>query len=229
MPSEKMTIYIAVNFSAKPTELDPVGIDGMYIESVEQIKWPPPNTEQTWAFPVGEGQYSPERWYAASLHSLDGSLNSGYKHSGIDLNLDVYPRGDIERFKGLSVYAVADGKITFVDQSWSGVPMLVMRCKHNGAPLWVRYGHIVPVVMKDEYVKAGQKLGGFANWTAMGGGDHLHFDMALDPFTENWLDSTIRWVDPVDILKAHLDPAIVDAMVRRGQPWQVSCLTQLSS
>jgi len=169
-----------------------------------------------WAFPVGQGQYIPERWYAATVHSLDGSLNAnGYKHSGIDLNLDVSPRGDIERTLGLSVYAVADGIVTYITDNWSDVPMLVINVMHEGEPLWVRYAHIMPVVMLNQVVRAGQALGGFANWTRLDGGDHLHFDACLDPIERDWLTAK-RWIDPVDVLKAHLDPARVDAMVRKG-------------
>jgi len=166
-----------------------------------------------WAFPVGESQYIPERWYAAVVHSLDGSLNdNNYKHSGLDLNLDLSPYGDVERSLGLSVYAVADGIVTYITDLWSGVPMLVIRVEHDGEPLWVRYAHIVPCVMLGEAVKAGQSLGGFANWKT---GDHLHHDMCLDEIERDWLTPK-RWVDPVEILSEHLPPERVAAMVRKG-------------
>ena len=161
--------------------------------------------EAEWAFPVGNGQYIPERWYSAQQHSAT--------HTGIDLNLDVSPRGDIERILGLSVYAVADGVVTYVTDAWSGVPMIVIRHTHDGQPIWFRYAHIVPVVMLGQSVKAGQSLGPFANWKT---GDHLHFDCALDEFNREWLDTSIRWVDPVPVLKAHLPPERVDAMIARG-------------
>ena len=172
--------------------------------------------EVSWAFPVGNGQYIPERWYAATLHDLTGALNNGYKHTGIDLNLDVSPHGDIERTLGLSVYAVTDGIVEYITNSWSGVPMLVLRVEHDGAPLWIRYAHIMPVVMLGQAIKAGQALGGFANWTPGAGGDHLHLDCALDKFAREWLTPTIRWVDPVDVLKMHLPPERVDAMIAKG-------------
>ena len=171
--------------------------------------------EPVWSFPVGNGQYPPERWYAATLHGKNSNYSSGF-HTGIDLNLDVSPRGDIERTLGLSVYAVADGIVTYITQNWSGVPMLVINVMHDSEPLWIRYAHIIPCVMLNQVVKPGQALGTFANWTGFGGGDHLHFDMALDPFTTEWCSTSIRWIDPVPVLKAHLDPARIDAMLRRG-------------
>ena len=190
----------------KPFQLD----CGVYAVHYDEVK--------KWSFPVGNDQYPPEMWYAATLHSLDGSLNwNNYKHSGLDLNLDDPPHGDVERHRGLAVYAIADGLVTFVDESWSGVPMIVIRHEHNGLPLWVRYAHIVPTVILSQYVKAGQTLGGFADWGhSPTKGDHLHFDMATDPFTEEWLSPNINWVDPVPILSAHLDSNIVRAMMKKG-------------
>jgi len=165
-----------------------------------------------WFFPVGDDDYPPEKWYAATVHDLTGVLNNGYRHTGLDLNLDVPPWGDVERRLGLSVYAIHDAEVVYVTDSWSGVPMLVIKTQWRGKPLWVRYGHVVPVVKTGQGVGGGEKLGGFANWRT---GDHLHFDMALDPFTREWLDPTIHWIDPVEVLKDTLDPHIVDEMIRR--------------
>ena len=162
-------------------------------------------TQAAWHFPVGEGEYPPEKWYCAQGH--------GPQHTGLDLNLDVSPWGDVERVLGLSVYALTDGYLTYSTLDWSGVGMVVIRHEHEGAPLWVRYAHVLCYLPPDWKVTAGEDLGAFADWSA---GDHLHIDMALDPFTREWLDPNIRWRNPVPILKAHLDPAIVDAMLRRG-------------
>ena len=210
-------IYFEVTTTTIPTKIDQIGCDGLYIKGIERVA-SIPHTEQQWSFPVGNDQYPPEIWYAAVVHDLTGAKNNGYKHTGIDLNLDDPPYGDIERHKGLAVYAIADGQVTFVDESWSGVPMIVIRHEHEGKPLWVRYAHIVPTVILSQYVKAGQTLGGFADWGhSPTKGDHLHFDMATEPFTTEWLNKqrVINWVNPVDILKQHLDPARVDAMLKK--------------
>ena len=168
----------------------------------------------TWHFPVGEGSYPPEKWYCATWHDLTGALNNGYRHTGIDINLDVSPWGDVERTLDLSVYAIADGVVTYATANWSGVPMVVIRHEHDGAPLWVRYAHVECYLAADTSVRAGEDLGGFSDWPQRG--DHLHLDMALDEFTREWLAPNIRWVDPVPVLKAHLAPATVDAMLRKG-------------
>ena len=158
-----------------------------------------------WHFPVGDSNFPPERWYAAQQHSAT--------HTGLDLNLDMYERGDVERRLGLAVYAVADGVVTYTTEWWSGVPMFVIAVLHEGKPLWIRYAHIIPCVMKGERIHAGQKLGSFADWAT---GDHLHWDCATNEFEREWLSPEINWVDPVPILKAHLSPARVDAMLAKG-------------
>ena len=169
--------------------------------------------ELAWGFPVGEGDYPPEAWYCATWHDPTGVRNGGYQHTGIDLNLDCAERGDVERRLGLSIYSLAAGVVDYITSDWSGVPMLVIRHEYEGAPLWVRYAHLVPVVTLGEAVLPRTKLGGFANWRT---GDHLHLDAALDRFTREWLTPGIRWVDPVPVLKTRLDAGRVDAMLRRG-------------
>ena len=168
-----------------------------------------------WVLPVSEGDYPSASWYCATWHDLTGVRNGGYKHTGIDLNLDLPPWGDVERALGLSVYAIADGVVTYSTPNWSGVPMIVVRHEHDGKPLWVRYGHVTQVAFRGDIVMAGQRLGGFADYPDAG--DHLHFDMALDEFTREWLTSEIRWIDPVPVLKIHHDPATVDAMLSRNR------------
>ena len=170
-----------------------------------------------WVLPVSEGDYPSASWYCATWHDLTGVRNGGYKHTGIDLNLDLPPWGDVERALGLSVYAIADGVVTYSTPNWSGVPMVVIRHEHNGAWLWVRYAHVKPQypLLEGAVVDAGQCLGGFANYPDAG--DHLHFDMALDEFAREWLTSEIRWIDPVPVLKIHHDPATVDAMLSRNR------------
>ncbi|MGC9397117.1 MAG: M23 family metallopeptidase [Anaerolineae bacterium] len=174
---------------------------------------PPPTTE--WAFPVGEGAYPPSRWYVATWHDPSGALNGGYKHVGIDINLDVHPWGDVERTLGLSVFALADGVVTYYTPDWSGVPMIVIQHQHADQPLWVRYAHIMPVVRQGDHVSAGQRLGGFADWRGSNSGDHLHLDMATVPYTREWI-GVVPFIDPVPVLEMHLDSDEVDAMLARG-------------
>lgn len=160
--------------------------------------------QDVWDFPVGNFEYPPEKWYAASYHVPSS-------HSGLDLNIDIPPWGDTERVLGLKVYAVTDMLITYMTSNWSGNPMLVG--KKVGEDLYIRYAHIIPMVELGDTVEAGDVLGLFADWET---GDHLHFDMATDYFEREYLTPGINWIDPVPILKQHLGEEEVKAMLRRG-------------
>jgi len=171
-----------------------------------------------WHFPVGSDKYPIEKWYIATVHDLTGVKNNGYKHSGIDYNVQVLPRGDIDR--GQPVFAITSGTIYGTWHSKRNLASVVIQVIHQGAPLWVRYWHLA---RDDTFlnlrsglsVECGQTLGHLGDYKR--GGDHLHFDMALDSFHPGcWLIPAVRWVDPVPVLKAHLDPDIVDASLRIG-------------
>ncbi len=176
---------------------------------------PPP---ELWTFPVGTVKYPPEHWYAATVHDLTGKQNNGYKHSGIDLNLDKSPWGDVDR--GEPVFAVANGEVWDVRYTRRNLGCVVIRVEHEGSPLWVRYWHLEKDSLFEgwevgEPVFTGEAIGHLGNYIR---GDHLHFDMALDAFKAGWwLTPAIRWVDPVPVLKMHLHPKLVDAMMERGR------------
>ena len=176
-----------------------------------------------WVYPVGSLDFPTEEWYCACVHDTTGKLNSGYAHTGIDLNVDHRPWGDVDR--GQPVYAVADGVVHAVHYSASYLGSVVIRVQHDGAPLYVRYWHLEndPAFrywQPGETVSADSIVGHLGNYTLGQGGDHCHFDMALDPFEPHWWFTRhdIRWIDPVPVLKAHLDPGIVDAMMKKGGP-----------
>jgi len=171
-----------------------------------------------WHFPVGSDEYPIKQWYIATIHDLTGAKNNGYKHTGIDYNVEVPPRGDIDR--GQPVWAIADGKIYGTWHSERNLASVVIQVEHDGMPLFARYWHLA---RNDAFlglrpgmkIEAGRCLGLLGNYKT--GGDHLHFDMALDAFHPGcWLVPGVRWVDPVPILKAHLDPDTVDASLRIG-------------
>ena len=172
----------------------------------------------SWQFPVGSDEYPIEKWYIASVHDLTGVKNNGYKHSGIDYNVEVLPRGDIDR--GQPVFAIAAGTIYGTWHTERNLASVVIKVYHDNVPLYVRYWHLA---QDDTFLNlrpgleigVGQCLGHLGSYAP--GGDHLHFDMALDAFHPGcWLVSGVRWIDPVPVLKAHLDPNIVDASLRIG-------------
>jgi len=166
-----------------------------------------------WVLPTGTDQFPYEDWYAASRHSLDGKLNNGYRHSGWDINLDVAPYGDIERELGLKVYASSYGEVTHVNPDWYGNAMVVVRQMTLWRPVWVRYAHIVPIVGVGTIVTPGAELGAFADWRT---GDHLHYDMAWDKITDEWLTPSIRWADPWDVhMMYQPEEVLVEYMARK--------------
>jgi len=174
-----------------------------------------------WCFPIGSTQYPPPDWYCASWHDLTGKRNNGYGHTGIDLNVCKPPYGDIDR--GQPGFAVADGVIFRVGYSQSYLGSVILLVGHERSPLYARYWHLADDATfrswtEGQVVKAGTELGHIGNYTLGAGGDHLHLDAALDPFEPHWWFTNhpvVRWIDPVPILKAHLDPAQVEAMLEK--------------
>ena len=180
-----------------------------------------------WAYPVGSTKFPVGQWYAASIHDLTGTLRQPVgvprRHSGIDLNVQVWPRGGID--EGEPVTAVCSGVVTSRGYSPQPAPgrgwlaCVVIRIEQAGEPLWVRYAHLLDAsitVRVGDAVTVGQVLGVLDDYRNSSGYNaaHLHFDMARDPFEWNyWLSTSVEWVDPVPILRAELDPDIVDAML----------------
>lgn len=198
-------------------------VDGVDFAVVTQEQWydfslslPP----SVWYFPVGTVEYPPAKWYAATVHDLTGKKNGGYRHTGIDYNLDISPWGDVDR--GMPVRAVADGEVYGVWFSQKNLASVVLEVQHEGASLFVRYWHLARdetflALRPGQRVVAGQQIGALGAYLR---GDHLHFDMALDAFHPGvWFTSApgTRWVDPVPILKAHLGEEEVEASLARGR------------
>ena len=159
-----------------------------------------------WMLPVGTEEYPPDRWYVAQFHTPS-------EHTGIDINLDKAPWGDVER--GFPIWAIADGVVIQVGYSSGWLGVVVVEHQHQGKPLFVRYAHLEEELAVDEgdEVVAGDLLGRLGDWRT---GDHLHFDMAGERFVwSEWLTNR-QWLDPMSVLKAHIDPSFVEAMARRG-------------
>jgi murein DD-endopeptidase MepM/ murein hydrolase activator NlpD len=160
-----------------------------------------------------------QAWYTATWHDQTGAKNDGYGHTGLDLNLDASPWGDVDR--GRPVFAIAPGVIHRVGFHDRYRGCVIQRVEHDGAPLWVRYWHLSPgcMVLAREglQVKAGQLIGHIGAYPDAG--DHLHFDMALDPFECTWWFTRhpdVRFVDPVPVLRQHCIVEELEAMLRKG-------------
>lgn len=170
-----------------------------------------------WTYPVGDDEFPTADWYCACWHDPTGAKNDGYGHTGIDLNVDKAPWGDVDR--GQPVIAVAPGVVHTVGYSASYLGGVVIEIEHEGAPLWVRYWHLEWVTQWQvgDTVAPGVCIGIIGDYKLGRGGDHCHLDMCRDPFEPHWwfTNHDLRWMDPVPILKAHLDLATVDAMLAK--------------
>lgn len=173
---------------------------------------PQPPAAPQWVAPVENSA----DWYCAVWHDQTGAKNNGYKHTGIDLNLDRAPYGDVER--GFPVLSIGHGTIHATGYSGGWLGVCVVRYEWQGAPLYVRYAHLDSIPHKiGGDVAPGDVIGKIANWQGGDGGDHLHLDMNTAPFTWSaWLTGP-GWIDPVPVLCGMLGDAAVDAMLKRGK------------
>ena len=170
-----------------------------------------------WTYPVGSDEFPVADWYCAQLH--EWSQSNYYGHTGVDLNGDRANWGDIDR--GQPVWAVTDGIIVDVGSSASWLGVVVQLVREGGKPLWLRYAHLAwdsITVDAGDIVRAGHHLGDLGDYgPGPTKGDHLHFDAARDSiWWPCYRTRSIYWIDPVPVLKAHLDPVVVDAMLEGG-------------
>ena len=184
-------------------------------------RWLAQQQEPAWVFPVGSFDYPTEQWYCACWHDMTGARNNGYGHTGVDLNVDHYPWGDVDR--GQPLWAVTGGVVHAVGYSRLYLGSVVIKVQHQGEPLWIRYWHLAD----DEPFRRWQPgapvavddcIGTIGNYTLGAGGDHCHFDMAFSPYEAHWWFTNhrgVKWCDPLPILRAHLDPEVIDAMISR--------------
>lgn len=171
--------------------------------------------ESDWAYPVGSEEFPTTMWYASQGHAWHKTHNPE-GHTGIDLNGDKPPHGDVDR--GQPIWAIADGVVhdRGYSEAWLGV--VVLKHQHDGKPLYVRYAHLDPQTFQAEIgdqVKAADLQGKLGDYRGGDTGDHLHFDMCLTPFTWSEFKTQKRWIDPIPVLKAHLDDHVIDEMLKK--------------
>lgn len=192
---------------------------GMCADALQNYPAVPPYTTP-WAFPVGTPDKPTSDWYAYVLHDLTGRRNPDrYAHTGLDLNLDKSPWGNVD--VGEPVFSVADGEIVTLGFSATYRGSVILKVDHFGIPLFVRYWHIDyadagRALAVGDTVVAGERLGTIDEYP--GGYAHLHFDMAWQLFGAHWWFARhpeIEWANPTYVLKTHLDPVMVDEMLAR--------------
>jgi len=116
-------------------------------------------------------------------------------HSGLDF---------ISETNENTVFAIYDGWVTYdqdnydeslrwVDRHHSGGNMVIIKHRINDVSYYARYLHLLDnYIKKDQPVKAGQKIGVYAD-VGISYGAHLHLDL----YTLNW-----KKIDPTFLFEA---------------------------
>lgn len=178
---------------------------------------------QVWRSPVGNEAHPPSDWYTYITHDLTGRLNpGGYRHTGLDFNgnwrKDGKFRGDVDI--GEPVFCVADAEVVDVGWSESFRAGIVLKVDHFGTSLWVRYWHLQKPVLDfqvGQRVAQGQLIGLIDKYPKDFA--HCHWDTAYHEIKHNWwwtYHKDVAWANSLQILRMHLDHALVDSMTGRG-------------
>ena len=136
---------------------------------------------------------SPGEWYIAQGHHS--------KHSGLDINLNKPPYGDVEL--GMPVYATCNGLVVFAGPtkgtSWGNV--VIILSIDDGELIFWRYGHLLDYIDVGEYVKTGDIVGSIGKGYNNRYPAHLHLDCWTDQMIapNAWLDTSVEWHDPLDV------------------------------
>jgi murein DD-endopeptidase MepM/ murein hydrolase activator NlpD len=144
-----------------------------------------------YVFPVTAPQSD---WYIAQGH--------GSGHTGLDINLKQYPRGDVDL--GQPVFATCNGLVVFAGMargtSWGN--LVITASQESGGLIFWRYAHL-----KDVYVSAGGLIPASTLIGTIGKGyadryyAHLHLDCWRGAMiaAESWRAADRQWPDPLDV------------------------------
>lgn len=142
-----------------------------------------------YAPPVGWGV---EDWYIAQEHKPT--------HSGLDINLNEYPYGDVDL--GEPLFIVCNGLVIYADLApgyyWGNV-VITISVDDLGLLFW-RYGHLDRIdVEAGQFVSPGIQVGTCGKGYNGRYDAHLHLDCWRGGMlaANAWLDRSVEWVDPL--------------------------------
>ncbi len=171
----------------------PYGAGWHVYEMADEKPEPPKN----WLFVDGYGlpiEPPASDWYIASSHST--------KHSGLDINLDRPPYGDVEL--GMPVYATCNGAVVFAGKaagkSWGNL-VITMSLGDHRLEFW-RYAHLDRInVLNAFIIKRGRQIGTIGKGYNDRYDAHLHLDGWYDRMIapESWRSRNVEWFDPLDV------------------------------
>ena len=175
------------------------------LKDTQEIEIKPQIIAESFAYPIGETEYvtqardKKDKWYNAQ----DFTVNN---HLGEDWNGNAGGNSDC----GESVYAGADGEITFAENAGIGWGNVVI-IEHNlpdGKKVQTLYGHLRKIVKTSGEVKKNEQIG------EVGNADgkyfcHLHFELREEN-CPMWnkagagYDAENKgWLDPSDFIDKH--------------------------
>ncbi len=160
---------------------------------------------KSFAYPIGkkekitEAKDSNDKWYNAQ----DFSENN---HLGEDWNINSGGNTDC----GESVFAAADGEVTYAEDAGTGWGNVIIITHHlpNGKRVQTLYGHLDRIVKSEGLVKKREKIGtiGNANGKYL---CHLHFELRnesclmWDKVFIGYSSLRNGWLDPSDFIDAN--------------------------
>lgn len=154
-----------------------------------------------------EAELWPGEWHDANTFGNYYRLRDSFNyHTGADLNLNK-PKWDSDR--GLPVYAVASGEVTFAGRMRHWGNIVVIRhdpLEANGPSLYSRSAHLGSMdVQRGQRVQRGQQIGTVGQ-DEYNGPFHLHFDLSA---TEVLFNDPGDWpgLDRRRIYRDYVDPA----------------------
>lgn len=142
----------------------------------------------------------PKEWYFANNHRPTW-VDKDKPHSGVDLNLLEWPRGDIEL--GYPVFATANGLVVYAQYApgnyWGNL-VITVSSYSQGLLFW-RYAHLDGVAVDvGDILAAGDALGTIGKGANDRYAAHLHLDCwrgAMTVAPGAWFDRRVTWLDPL--------------------------------
>lgn len=147
-------------------------------------------------------QGQPRHWYFANRHRAV-QVGKDKPHSGVDLNLLEWPRGDIEL--GFPVYSTCAGLVVYADYApgafWGNLVITASK-DSDGDLLYWRYAHLQKILVDvGQIIPLNKLLGTIGKGANERYYAHLHLDCwrghMIIPGA--WFHRSVIWLDPLKV------------------------------
>lgn len=147
-------------------------------------------------------QSQASEWYFANRHRPTW-VGKDKPHSGVDLNLLKWPRGDIEL--GFPVYATCPGLVVYADYApgnyWGNLVITASIDAGDNLLYW-RYAHLQSILVDvGQIVPANKLLGTIGKGANERYYAHLHLDAWRGAMVTPgaWFHKSVTWLDPLKV------------------------------